>query len=240
MSLDQPYRFAITTGWLAHALKSAHRQDHAHLRSTFERLLPADGIAIDVGAHGGQVTRLLAAIASRGHVYAIEPSGYARSILRLALWTRRVSNVSVIASALGAAPGVVSLRTPLKGSGDMGYGLTHVAADPATRPSVVEPTVLTTLDHLVDALSLPRLDFIKADIEGYEAAMIEGAVRTLQRYRPALLLEQDRNHLARAGASLDALWRRLLELGFVPHSPESGAAITGAPREGDVLWQPQI
>jgi len=47
---------------------------------------------------------------------------------------------------------------------------------------------LTTIDHLVEDLSLPRVDFIKMDIEGAELKALEGAQRTLARWRPRLSL----------------------------------------------------
>jgi hypothetical protein len=45
-----------------------------------------------------QITRLLTGIAPAGPIIAIEPSVYARSILRIALWLRRCRNVVVIAT----------------------------------------------------------------------------------------------------------------------------------------------
>jgi hypothetical protein len=76
---------------------------------------------------------------------------------------------------------------------------------------------VTTLDALIAALQLSRVDFVKADIEGYEAALIAGARTTLKRCRPSLLLEHDANHLARTGSSLGALWAELTSLGYRPH-----------------------
>jgi FkbM family methyltransferase len=200
-------------------------------------MLPEDGVAIDVGAHGGQFTRLLAGLVPHGLVVAVEPSGYARSVLRTALWVRRVGNVVVVAAALGAESGAAMLNTPIKRRGDMGYGLANIAA---RRPSpsdagIFEPVAVTTLDALADALDLQRLDFVKADIEGHEAALIAGARRTLARFHPALLLECDATFLARAGASLEELWRDLVGLGYQPHD-FSGRPMGGGPEQGDVLW----
>jgi FkbM family methyltransferase len=49
------------------------------------------------------------------------------------------------------------------------------------------PTVqLTTIDHLVEELKLPRVDFIKMDIEGAEPNALRGAARTLAKFRPRL------------------------------------------------------
>ena len=46
----------------------------------------------------------------------------------------------------------------------------------------------TTLDDFVRDNSLPRVDFIKADIEGFERHMLAGAQETLARFAPKLAL----------------------------------------------------
>lgn len=239
----QLYRFAPSAGWIAHLWKSVTRQDHAQWRSTLRRLVADDGVVIDVGAHGGQFTRLLAEIVPRGLVLAVEPSGYARSVLRTALWVRGVNNVTVVATALGAESGIAVLHTPIKRRGDMGYGLAHLASLPegTLTGSIAEPVAVTTLDALVAALELSRVDFIKADIEGYEAALIAGARGTLKRCRPALLLEHNAKHLARAGSSLNHLWAELISLGYQANSlieGEPSPARAHEPIQGDVLWLP--
>jgi len=49
------------------------------------------------------------------------------------------------------------------------------------------PTVeVTTIDHIVSELALPRVDFIKLDIEGAERNALAGASGTLSRYRPRM------------------------------------------------------
>lgn len=47
---------------------------------------------------------------------------------------------------------------------------------------------LTTIDKLVSELGLPRVDFIKMDIEGAEVKAVEGARETISRHRPRLSL----------------------------------------------------
>jgi FkbM family methyltransferase len=236
---DSPYRFSPGIGWLTHVWKSAVLQDHAYLRAVLRPLLPENGVAIDVGAHGGQITRLLADLVPRGLVVAVEPSGYTRSVLRPALWVRRITNVVVIAAALGAEPDVAMLRTPIKRRGDMGYGLANLGPAQAN-PGVAEAVAVTTMDALVAALALPRVDFVKADIEGFEAAMVAGAHATLARFRPALLLEHDNTFLCRSGASNEAFWTDLVALGYRPHRlPAAGTtptSIESGPQEGDILW----
>jgi FkbM family methyltransferase len=48
---------------------------------------------------------------------------------------------------------------------------------------------LTQIDTLVRELGLPRVDFIKLDIEGAEREALKGGMETLRRFRPRLMLE---------------------------------------------------
>ena len=47
---------------------------------------------------------------------------------------------------------------------------------------------VTTIDNLVKELNLPRVDFIKMDIEGAEPRAIRGGLETLRRFRPRLAI----------------------------------------------------
>jgi len=48
---------------------------------------------------------------------------------------------------------------------------------------------VTTIDLLVRELGLPRVDFIKIDIEGAEREALQGGMQTLRRHRPRLMLD---------------------------------------------------
>lgn len=60
----------------------------------------------------------------------------------------------------------------------MNYGSLH--------PQVKVP--LTTIDKLTAELNLPRVDFIKMDIEGAELPAMRGGNKTIQRFKPRLAI----------------------------------------------------
>jgi hypothetical protein len=41
----------------------------------------------------------------------------------------------------------------------------------------------------LDSLKLPRIDFIKIDVEGMEMAVLAGAIESVKHHRPAMLIE---------------------------------------------------
>jgi hypothetical protein len=146
--------------------------------------------------------------------------------------------VSVLPMALGAVHGLDTLSVPVKAHGSYGFGLSHLGR-PQDRWAAVEQELVavTTLDAVVAALSIDRVDFIKADIEGWELALLRGAEKTLRRFRPAMLIELSQEHLARAGDRIEAAFAFLVTRGYAACelTPEGELLPVDAPRDGD-FW----
>jgi FkbM family methyltransferase len=237
----EPYRWRLSPSFVAHLWKAVTQQHHRVLLPLVSRCVPRDGVVFDVGAHSGQFTKLFAGIAADGRVYAIEPGSYARSILRVVVAARRLSNVTILPVAIGADARLERLHIPLKASGATGFGLSHLGAPEARWSRVASEVVAqTTIDELAAALSLSRLDFIKADIEGGEIRLFEGAARSLDRFRPRLLIELTGAHLARAGDNLGDAFGFLAARGYrgFVWRGDGALAPVGAPGEGDFWFFP--
>jgi FkbM family methyltransferase len=200
--------------WLAHLFKASSQQHHRELRGLFAAHVPRDAVVVDVGAHAGQFSKLFARMAPAGHVYAFEPSAYARSIMAPALRFNRIRNVTLTPAGLSDSAGRLTLHTPLKRSSALGYGVAHLGT-PGDDGKTVDQTVeLTTLDAFANLKGLARLDLVKADIEGWEMRALKGGQATLGRFRPVLYLEVDDVLLSRAGDSPGALFDWLGALGY--------------------------
>ncbi|MBS0411077.1 MAG: FkbM family methyltransferase [Proteobacteria bacterium] len=199
--------------WLAHLFKAVTQQHHRELVPVLAPFIAADAVVLDVGAHAGQFAKLFAAMAPRGRVYAFEPSPYARSILEPALAVGGRGRAEIVPAGLSDRPGELVLHTPIKRRGGLGFGTAHLGGADAA-PGVDQMVPLTTLDAFAEARGLSRLDFIKMDIEGWEARALAGGRQTLARFLPFLFLEVDAAMLARAGDDPDSLFRWLGELGY--------------------------
>ena len=228
--------------WCAHLFKACAKQYHQELTPLLTALVPADGVVLDVGSHAGQFAKLFSRIASRGHVHAFEPGRYALSILRPTLAFHRRANVTVHPRGLSDRPGRLALSVPVKASGSIGFGLGHIASDQpeaANRRTLEEAIDLTTVDDFAQSSGLARLDFIKADIEGWELRMLTGAAATLARFHPGLLLEVHGGHLARAGDTPDALFAFLAGLdyqAFILDRANLCLRPASAAAEGDMIF----
>jgi len=66
---------------------------------------------------------------------------------------------------------------------------------------------VTTIDKFVEANKLPRVDFIKMDVEGHELKVLKGAHETIGAFKPSLALS-----VYHRGDDLIKLPKFLLEL----------------------------
>ena len=70
----------------------------------------------------------------------------------------------------------------------LGHSLAYIS-EGENPTAKIEKIQTTTLDLFWGTTSLPKIDFIKCDVEGAEAWVLEGARETLRRFKPILLFE---------------------------------------------------
>jgi len=77
--------------------------------------------------------------------------------------------------------------------------------------------------NCLDSYDLPRLDFLKLDVEGYELKALQGAEQTICEYRPKMWIEINRGALERHGASAKDIFAFLTDYDYdIEPYPESG------------------
>lgn len=137
-------------------------------------------IVLDCGANIGMFTRKAL---SRGAklVVAVEPAPQTVNALRRNLATE-IQQGRVIVYAKGVWNEDAELELSQH---DQNAGTNSVVAPRGSSvPKVRVP--LTTIDKIVAELKLPRVDFIKMDIEGSEKRALKGAENSIRRFRPRL------------------------------------------------------
>ncbi|MFA5387052.1 MAG: FkbM family methyltransferase [Candidatus Paceibacterota bacterium] len=149
-----------------------------------------DGIAIDVGAHVGLWTRILELYF--GQVCAFEPEPVAHVCLKrnVTLNTTKCFNIAV-----SDVVGELTLDVITDNSGN-----TRVDKDGSLE------SFCTTLDyHLqsfwttLDYHNADNVRFIKIDVEGYELFVLRGAIETIKKYKPLIVVEQKPGNAERYG-----------------------------------------
>ncbi len=164
------------------------RWDTFHIK----RMLPQGAVFCDIGANFGYYSLTLGRfLAGQGHVFAFEPHPANRKRLECNIALNQLGDsITVVGKALSDSPGKARMTNRTDNSGAV-----HIAQAGDTEVDV------STLDTIVDELGLARLDFVKIDVEGFEAHVLRGAERSLRRFRPAMLIELLPGQLERAGTT---------------------------------------
>jgi len=165
-------------------------------------LLGPDDIAIDIGANKGIYAYALANVAQ--HVHCFEPLTECCDYIR----AFRCNRITVHNCALSDAEGEFDLFIPVRNGRSV-----------FTRASLKQPGGSFQRRrielHRLDDFRLPRVDFIKIDVEGLESAVLRGASATLRSCKPALLVEIDRARHSQA--TFEKLIEWLGTEGYKPH-----------------------
>jgi len=120
-----------------------------------------DYVCLDVGANIGLKSLIMAAQAHSGKVVAIEPGPSIGNVLELNVQANQVSNVLIERVAIGDKSG------PVRFAEESAFGF-------VSDTGVEVP--MTTLPALAKKLDLPRVDFIKIDVEGLEFPILRNSL----------------------------------------------------------------
>lgn len=157
-------------------------------------------LAIDIGAHAGLWSRVM--VLDFEKLLAFEPVPEHAECWRKNL--SGVENAELRQVALGTREGVVQMHTRTKGSsGDTSVACPGQDANAATAVPL----------HMLDVYGLQDVDFIKIDNEGYEYYGLCGAVKTLLRCKPTVIVEQKPGMAQRFGLRETQAVEFLQELG---------------------------
>jgi FkbM family methyltransferase len=137
---------------------------------------------LDCGANFGIFSLYAAYLNENGKIYAIEPVKETADIMQRLLDFFEVKNVKIIRKAVGdekkkAFINVVPYQLSLISSTllDVNYGKK-------------EEIEVDTIDNIVKEEKIERVDFIKMDIEGYERYALKGAIETIKKHKPIIVV----------------------------------------------------
>ncbi|MGK5082839.1 FkbM family methyltransferase [Bdellovibrionota bacterium FG-1] len=161
--------------------------------------LPEDGVFLDVGANIGLFSFYVHWHRPLATVHAFEPHPDNLRCLKKSCQTNQIKTVFVHELAIGDHEGEIELFFDETDSG--GHSTYQETLENNQAPPQSIRTPLTTLDAFVKTTSLHRVDVIKIDTQGGEAAAIRGAQKLISRFNPALLIECDYRALTLSAAT---------------------------------------
>lgn len=148
-----------------------------------DQVLQPGAIAVEAGANMGALTVPMAnKIGKTGRLYAFEPQMIVFQQLAANLALNDIVNTQAFNAGCGAEPGWMSIIRPDPGREHNfgGFSLEKLEG---------ETSIRIRIEALDDVLDVPRLNLIKADVEGMEVDVLKGAAELIRKHRPVLYLE---------------------------------------------------
>jgi FkbM family methyltransferase len=188
------------------------------LSAFLEQLRPGDTL-LDIGANIGEYSLGAARkVGPEGQVLSFEPfpETYRQLQHNLSLNPGLAERVQCFSLAVGEKAAEGYLIQPRPGN----RGMVRFAKEEKG-----EKVKIVSLDAHPPLHSLPQLDGIKLDVEGYELPVLKGAEQVLRRFRPWLWIELDDANLRAQGASARELLAWLSERGYQARRADTGLEI---------------
>lgn len=191
---EEGVRLELGTDYVARSIfysSNWEPEETALLRS----LTPDGGTFLDVGANIGYFTLLASRwVGATGRVFAFEPVTSTHARLRRNIALNEASNVIPIQMGAASASG----RAEIALEDDAGHSHLVSGGNTGNRQETI---TLTTVDAFVASKGLQRVDVLKIDVEGADFEVLRGAVTTLRRFQPVVLMEVEL--ISRFGATVD-------------------------------------
>ena len=174
----------------------------------------AEPVIIDIGANVGLFTKaFMAAARPPKLVLAIEPSNYVFTILKIV--TAKLDSVRCRKLALSHESGEVQLKTPVKKSGSLRVGLSHIGdGDGDEMTTFLEAVQAKRLDDLLTAESIPHVDIVKIDVEGAEQHVINGAPNLVNKTKPIWFIELVQGRADNFTGSASDIFQQFIDAGY--------------------------
>ncbi len=167
--------------WPANVVYTVFKRQYYFSRGNVTIEPRAGDVVFDIGAcFGDTAIQFAQSVGDGGHVYSFDPLPAHRKVIDFNIAQNRLEGrITVVQCAIGDRTSASA--TP--------QGMDSRLAQPGFSLYMTsEEFPLTTLDDFVRERSIPRADFIKMDIEGYELAALMGAENVIRQFRPRLAI----------------------------------------------------
>ncbi|HKW98709.1 MAG TPA: FkbM family methyltransferase [Bryobacteraceae bacterium] len=182
--------------------------------------LSEGSVFLDVGAHIGYFSMKAAKrVGKTGRVLAFEPNPETLKLLRDNVAANRTENVIVEPIACTDREQTLTLyAAPEINTGASSLALHNASISPAEAPRPYNVRG-RPIDDVIRELNLTRVDAIKVDVEGAEVSVLRGALETLRRFHPKLVVEVVPEQLASFHTTADDLAQLIRGAGYTHTRP---------------------
>lgn len=160
----------------------------SNITNLIKRIVRPGAIVLDVGDNIGVYTLVMSrCVGDAGRVYAFEPQPQEFSKLRENVSLNRLVNVRLMACALSDQSGAATLYS--HGADVANRAASSLRLDRVSSNPISQTVELSTIDEIVRAEKVDRLDFLKIDTEGHDFRVLRGAQASISRFRPHVVFE---------------------------------------------------
>lgn len=148
-----------------------------------QRFINPGDCVVDAGANiGGFSLPMAHKVGIAGKVHAFEPQPVLHHCLKQNAAINNLTQLIPHIEGLGETAGIIETAVPdYDKANNLGAFSFHTVGDD------LNIKVIT-----LDSLNLPKISFIKMDIEGMELSALKGAAKTIARDRPVMYVENDK------------------------------------------------
>jgi FkbM family methyltransferase len=172
-----------------------------HITQLLKRNFNLDSVFVDVGSNYGWHAIKSSPFCKT--IYSFEPQKYIHDIQKFSINENNISNIKLYNCGVGnknetTQMSPIDYENPSINMGDLSVGVGG------------ETIEIKTLD----SLQIPKVDFIKIDVQGYEKYVLEGAVNTITSSKPTIIIEMEDHQLRRFGYGVFELFEQLRHLDY--------------------------
>jgi FkbM family methyltransferase len=181
---------------------------------------------VDIGANLGEYTVFVAKRVKK--VYSFEPLPKMQHMLQENVNLNNFQHVHIQPYGLSDKEGTLSIHEV----DDVHEGLSTFYLGNRKSKAVTE-VPLKIFDEQVALLGIDRIDFIKLDIEGGEFFALKGARKSIEKFRPAVMVEINKDTYTAAGYAVSDVYDFFASLKYVPFAIDKQGDLIPAQRIPD-------
>lgn len=152
-----------------------------------KKYIKSGSVVIEAGANTGTETLLISRLVGhKGHVFAFEPIPHIYAILKSNCNLNKLENATLVKKAVGEMNSELKFYMADESFTNQGMGTKFKGH------GHVENEILVTqvsIDNFAKENNIPKVDFIKMDIQGAEYDALVGAKNTIDAFSPKIFLE---------------------------------------------------
>ena len=172
-----------------------------HITQILKRNFKSDSVFVDIGSNYGWHSIKSSPFCSI--VYSFEPQKYIYEVQKMSIDENNISNIHLYNCGIGdknenKEMSPIDYNHPSIHMGDLSVGVGGETIEVKT----------------LDSLQIPKVDFIKIDVQGYEKYVLEGAVNTIETSKPTIIIEMEDHQLRRFNYGVVELFEQLRNLDY--------------------------